>query len=241
MIKKSKYNTKVFFYRAFTCNVGFLWHEELIEGGLRQAFDVARCDFHFVSRVPLQRLQHRKIICPWNELGHPLLLFILRRERRVEGRGEMYKKSPFALEWIKILINALHFLSLCELQRERPGRVVLCDKQQLTLCVFNLGIGRVTAIRKTALQLRNAHADSLARVKTKGNPLVFCFFSMRFSQVLGYLSVPLWLQLFLFLTSLFLSFFFVLRPISNKGLKSVEFGCVDGWCAYHSRTFPSLC
>lgn len=76
---------------SFTCDVGLLRHEELIEGGLRQALDVACCDFHFISRVPLQRLQHREVVRPRNQLGHPLLLFILRVER--EG-----KERPHILE-----------------------------------------------------------------------------------------------------------------------------------------------
>lgn len=86
----------VFFYRAFTCNIRFLWHEELIEGGLRQAFDVSRCDFHFVSCVPLQRLQHGKVVCSWNQFGHPLFLFILEERKKV---AEL-KNQCFSLHFV---------------------------------------------------------------------------------------------------------------------------------------------
>lgn len=83
MLKKGKLQAEVFLYHAFTCNVRFLWHEELIEGGLRQAFHVARCDFHFISRVPLERVQQGMVLRTRNELGHPLFLFIL-----AEGGGK---------------------------------------------------------------------------------------------------------------------------------------------------------
>ena len=82
--KRANRNTQGFPLSCFflTCDIGLLWHEELIEGRLRQALDIARRDLHFVSRVPLQRLKHREIVGSGNELGHPLLLFILTGGKR---------------------------------------------------------------------------------------------------------------------------------------------------------------
>ncbi len=127
--------------------------------------------------------------------------------------------------------------------KESQGSVVLCDKQQLTLCVFNLGIGRVTAIRGCIAVVNRPRRFTCRSEKKKGNPLS----SVRFSQALRYLSVPLWLQPFLLLSSSLHHYsftscsVFVLRPVANKGLKSAEFGRERARCAYHSLTSPSQC
>lgn len=62
---------------ACTCDIWFLWHGKFDKGGLRQAFDVAGSDLHFILRVPLERLQHDKVIHTRNQLGLPLFLLIL--------------------------------------------------------------------------------------------------------------------------------------------------------------------